>query len=569
VLASYRQGDDAYKQDRYLTYVKTDLSFVDWGKQLRAVYGDRAMLGMLFVPVALFKDLVIRSAKIPILYCYGPKDSGKSTFAESIMYLFFSGKDAMGSPLKPLNFASEPTLSAFWSALERYRNCPMVFNEFDENTVPVWAKTALKSAWDNESRQRMNKDGNGQLESQNVNCAPIIVGQYLADSDDGSVVSRSLVFEFKSRKEKPFTPEEKMRYSTLQDWERQGLSGILTELLPLRERVERDFITTMARVNREFFEYLDTHRTPVQNRTQQNMVCLLTMFDLLGDTIKWPFSREELWEYSRQLIIEMNRLLHESDKLVSFWTTVAYLFGRGEIVSGWDFRIDTVMSVKLKGANGKEERKFEKPRQLLYLRLPNVATPYAEQIRRTSKAEALRENTLLVYLKQTPYYIGAADGIWFVKPNAKGQSTSCLVLDYEMLTNRVEITLEQFEEVEERPVKTYTGLLVGEAKSILIGESNSWQIQLEVTTIEGNRSEQFKVRVIIPEVLIPDPNLLKPDSRWRVTGEYTEQPWQKPETGQKGVNRRIVAHEVEALPPGPVANYIDSTGFNPTPDQPF
>lgn len=576
VFANFRSDDDAYKHDRYLSYCKTEITFPQWCRQMLAVYGERAMMGMLFVIATLFKDVIIRSAKIPLMYCYGPKDSGKSTFAESILYLFFSGKDAMGNLIKPVNFASEPTLSAFWAAMSRFRNCPMVFNEFDENTVAPAFKTALKSAWDNEARSRMAKDGNGRMDDQPVNCTPIIVGQYLADSDDGSVVSRSLVFEFKDRKESAFTPAESAQFDKLRGWERKGLSGILTELLPHRTLVESEFETTIAKVKEELFTDLEARNVATRPRTQQNVASLLALYDLMAPHVDWPMTRAEVWDYSRRLIGEMNHLLHESDALNGFWSMVAYLHDRRELEEGWDFKVVTQTSVKLKTAGGKtEELKLEGAVPLLYIRVTNLHKPYAIETKRSGKQEPLKENTLVVYLKQQSYYVGQVSGTYFTRTEGPPKTTSALVLRYDWLVERTGICLES-EELEEdlRKERTLVGRISGEADPTpMPGGTEMWHFLLEVAEESATGViDRYRVHVYLPDHLLPDDGLdrLLPQSRWELTGRYSEKTWTNKQK-VKHLTRSLSAEAAKPLDPAPIPGskpqYLGETP--PPTDRPF
>ena len=310
ITESYRQdGDDKYKYDKYLSYHKAPVGFTAWSRQMRKVYGDRAMAGVAFAVVSLFKDVVRQYSKIPLLYCYGPKDSGKSQFAESLMYLFFSGKDSDGKLISSLNLGSSPTTSAFWTAMSRFRNCPYVFNEFDDQRIDRWVFSAFKSAWDGEGRTRQSKEDKHLTEEQAVHCAPILVGQYLSTYDDGSVTSRSLVFEFTNRKDQPFTAEETANFDLLKDWQRAGLNGILTELLPHRALVVDHFKTNVRRIKDELTASLETDGQRSSPRTIENISCLLAMYDTLSGVIEWPMSRAELWAYSRQQIGQLASLM--------------------------------------------------------------------------------------------------------------------------------------------------------------------------------------------------------------------------------------------------------------------
>ena len=555
---SYRQEDDAYKHDRYLTWRTTDITLKQWGEQLRAVYGDRAMVGVTFIVAALFKDIVKKLAKIPLLYLYGPKDSGKSTYAESLLYVFFSGKDANGDLMKPMNLGAQPTLAAFWTAMARYRNCPFVFNEFDDSRVERFVPTAFKAAWDNEGRSRQSKDNKYQTEEQTVNCAPIIVGQYLATGDDGAVLSRSLIFEFHNRKDDPFTPAEIASYRLLQKWEQAGLNGLLGELLPLRPTMEKEFGTTISLVRTELYDDLEKRAIQYETRSAENVATLLAIYDVLADHIAWPMSRVEFWQYGRQLIEEMKAQMHESDVLTGFWSMLEYLLDRGELVDGWDFKIETTATAKLTGTGGKgETMSFEKPIKILYLRMGMVHKPYAENMRKQSAEKAHSEQTLSAYVRQQKYYLGKNDKTYFSKSGGINTSSSALVLNYDLLMERTGISLERFNDAPEEnqlPIRTLTGLVLREAK--VHASISKVEFALQITEVGTTRTEQYTLKCFADQSLIPVEKLSL-GSRWSVTGSYFEKPWKH--GGESGISRQLDLTKAEPLD----ADVVYAEGYQP------
>ncbi|OIN59777.1 toprim domain-containing protein [Arsenicibacter rosenii] len=549
IFANFRQEDDAYQFDKYLSFQPSPVAFGEWAALLKKVYGERAIIGSVFAVTALFRDVVLKSSKIPIIYCYGPRDSGKSTFAESIMYLVFGGLDASGKLIKPLNFTSSPTKAAFWTAMSRYRNCPYVFNEFDDQRVEDWAFDAFKSAWDNEGRLRQKKDDSQSSEMQNVNCAPMIVGQYLSTRDDGSVTSRSLIFEFVNRKDDPFTDEEIRNYDRLRDLQQSNLSGILTEILPFRKKMETEYQTVVRKIKEQLRERLEQLEVKqYQSRTFENVTCLLAVYETLKEDLVWPFEAPEIWEYCIQMIKQMSALLTETDALSSFWSMLEYLLDRAEITGGWDFRIDTVTSVKLHGGDKKAyEKSFDKPKRLLYLRVKNVWKPYAENARRQGETP-MKEQTLTVYLRQQAYYIGWNNSIWF-KRGTEGTNSSALVFDYDMLAERSGISLERApeESPDSRAVMSFSGVLVKTIEKVPAGSGIMIIFWLQVTMIKNHESEifdtdQYAIKCYSPDLAHAG---LQPGGRYQVSGAYSEQPYQN--AAGKGVLRKLDVTEVTEL----------------------
>lgn len=533
ISANYRQEEDGYKHDRYLTFRPSTITFAQWGKQMRKVYGDRAMIGVTFVIATLFKDIVKKLAKIPLIYCYGPKDSGKSTYAESLLYVFFSGKDSNGDLMKPMNLGAEPTLAAFWTALARFRNCPFVFNEFDSTRVAPFVATAFKAAWDNEGRSRQSRDNKYQTEEQSVNCAPIIVGQYLATGDDGAVLSRSLIFEFKSRKDTPFTPEEKNDYGQLRQWEQAGLNGLLSELLPLRETLESRFGDCMRAVRSELAERLERQGIPFENRPLENIICLLSIYETVSKSVTFPMTRTEFWDYCCELLRDMGSQIHDSDVLTGFWGMLEYLLDRGDIVDGWDFKIETSTTAKLTGENRKPETiSFDKPTRVLYLRMKMVHKPYAEAMRRQSNDKPQSEQTLSTYVRQQKYYLGTNEKTYFSQSGGEWTNTSAIVLNYDLLSDRTGMSLERFRQSDEdtRQEVTIEGTLNRDIKVLNVGAGQQIEFILQVTQTvnEGSlpRTEQFNVKCFAAPEIVPEEKL-QTGTVWKVTGLMQEKSWKK------------------------------------------
>src|SRR5690606_18006453 len=145
IYADDRDTDNPYENDLYLSYMPSSINFEQWVNLFRAVYAENALFGIAYTFLTIFKDIVTRITKMPHLYCYGPKGSGKSEMAESITRLFFSGKNAEGHLIKGYNLnPGQGTPFSFFSRVERFRNCPILLNEFDENNIEDWKFGMIK-----------------------------------------------------------------------------------------------------------------------------------------------------------------------------------------------------------------------------------------------------------------------------------------------------------------------------------------------------------------------------------------------------------------------------------------
>jgi hypothetical protein len=105
----FRKTDNPYENDRYLMCVEKkkqedEVHFEQWSSQFLKVYGtDNGTIGIAFVFLSLFKDIVVNITKCPHLYPYGPKGSGKSDFAESLTWLFNLLVSSIKLPIEALS----------------------------------------------------------------------------------------------------------------------------------------------------------------------------------------------------------------------------------------------------------------------------------------------------------------------------------------------------------------------------------------------------------------------------------------------------------------------------------
>ena len=158
IYKDYRKEDDMFENDRYLSYSEPPVNFSQWARLMVDVYDDHAWAGIPFILMSTFRDVVFKvDNNCPFLYSYGQSKSGKSKFAESITNLFFNEMPAFN-----LNAGTD---FAFAARLARFRNCPVFFNEFDDNVVKDEWFQSLKGAYDGEGRER----GKGGSKKKNRN----------------------------------------------------------------------------------------------------------------------------------------------------------------------------------------------------------------------------------------------------------------------------------------------------------------------------------------------------------------------------------------------------------------
>lgn len=456
-----REEENPYENDKYLVYTDPIVKLERWIQLFVNTYSqnDNGWIGSVFALASIFMDIITQVAKMPLLYAYGAKGSGKSEYAESITGLYFSGQDSQGYLLKPFNL-NQGTDYAFFGRMGRFKGVPMAFNEFDENAIPEEWFRAFKAAHDGEGREK----GSGKKDRttmQRVYCTIILIGQFLSSKDDNSILSRSIPRAFKEDRSRP--QEMIDSFNELKELESKGLSGCLVELLSHRNFIKEKYPETFHATFKQLNEDLKSKGYQVMTRTVKNMSVLIAMHRLLSQKINFPFSADNFYEHCRESAIEVSGIENQSNALSDFWKTMEFLLDREEITEGLDFKFETRMDVKvLVGSDSFQTKNFAEPTKLLFLRLTNIHKLYAKEQRSVTGKNGLNEQTISMYLKDQEYFIGTNPGSKFLNHQGKRSSTSSMVINYEKLKG-VNLERTADEEIQEAAIE---GILTKDAEIV-------------------------------------------------------------------------------------------------------
>ena len=407
-----RSIDNPYENDLYLKYVapsQSGLNFQQWAHLFNDAYGANAPYGIAFTFLTLFKDVVTRVAKMPLLYCYGQKGSGKSAMAESITWLFFSGKDGEGNLIKGFNLnPGQSTPFSFSNRYERFRNCPILYNEFDENICEVWKTGAFKAAYDGEGREVGDGDTGKKRKTkiQKVQGTIILVGQYMATKDDAAVSSRSIPCQFSLERMKALTAAQIESFNQLRQQEHEGLSNILAELLKHRPEVQKLLQKEFAKIQNTIMDQMRNQGYRIEARLISNYSILLAATKTLIDLgIALPYTYDEFFASATARMIKHNQTLKDNSVVNQFWKAVEVLFDKGLIQSGHQLSI-THFPGGIDIKEGSTVKKQTVHGEVLLLRFSNVYSEYAKYHRERMGTASQNEETVLMYLKEQTYFIG-------------------------------------------------------------------------------------------------------------------------------------------------------------------
>ena len=443
VQQDYRIEDNIYENDQFLKYVASKHSFAEWSNLFCRVYGTNAPIGIAYTFITIFKDLVTETTKCPLLYAYGPKGSGKSDFCESILHLFFSGKDSQGKPIQGYNLnPGQGTPFSFHNLMNRFRNVPVHFNEFDENNIENWVFGSFKAFYDGQGREV--GDGNTGKARKTTIQKPqgtiLVAGQYLSTRDDGSVLSRSVTCQFNLSKVEHLTHEQTDNWKQLKEWENEGLSSIVGDLLQYRNDFKNRFpFVYWEEYKRLHAEIRKIYGNP-EIRLVRNYALCLAVIKVMGSLgIELPFDYQEFYLDCKEKVISHNRLLKENNSLQNFWKTIEILYDKKQInfeninLFEREFAIRTQTGVKINKDGKTQDIEFVAPRKIIFIRFSNLYAAYAKAYRERTGKAAQDESSLLKYLQDQPYYYGRAQSFRF-----DDKVTSAYALDYE----KAELSLE-------------------------------------------------------------------------------------------------------------------------------
>jgi len=427
IYRDVRKDDDPYENDRYLNMKQSPIDFEEWAKLFCTVYPEHGPVGIAYVFLTCFRDLVFKlDNNCPHLYAFGEKRSGKSKFMESISNLFYS-------PLRSFNLNSG-TDFAFSKYLERFRNCFAFMNEFDDKAIREEWFQALKAAYDGEGRERGKGGSRNRTEITRVNSAIGLAGQYLSTRDDNSLLSRSIVLAFRPIDNR--TKDMNDAYNRLKLLEEQGINSIIGDLMMFRGLVEKDYTKTFHEIFAQMREWCSSRNTKWEDRINRNHCALLVMAKIFGKELKLPFSYNTFFDSIMEKVVDLTRVMSQSDLLSEFWRIVSTLADSGEIIRGYHYKIKAELSLKVNEET--EAREFGSAKRILYIRFNAIHSAYKKAYRSETGKEGMNAESIVNYFKNREYFLGRKEGVRFSGLDKRGvqvstNPTSALVFDYEIM----------------------------------------------------------------------------------------------------------------------------------------
>lgn len=407
IYTSERRDSDRYYLDRFIKYREPkagcSINFQKWASLMNEVYklNNNGMWAIIYSIMSAFRsDIYNVRRTFTALFFIGPTGSGKSQVGYSIRSLSMS-------PDAPAFNLNSGTPAALFSWLERYRNIPIMLEEYNDTQINPVIFQALKSAvYDGEGKQKRKDAVSKEIDSSQVNAALVIMGQESPQQDDNSLANRCIICEVPKRDDRSELEEE--IFNELKGYEESGLHSVLLEILACRNSILQHY----KKVYDEVFKSLkDEVRVSVKNtdglsRILETVSMFVSVCRIVEEhtSLQLPFTAEQFFEIAIAKVIKQVESISSSNKMFNFFSILNFLIDTGSLVQGRDYKIEVPGKVTIKKQGRDTEIKNLEPidTRVLYLNMTNIYPMYTQQL----KGEAFSLQSLNTYFESNEAYIG-------------------------------------------------------------------------------------------------------------------------------------------------------------------
>ena len=388
----YKDSTELFSNERRFRHRSTSaISLHDFFAKMVEVFGDNAKVGISFYLATLFRDIVLLQTRFfPLLNIFGPKGSGKTEMAETLMALFTTGNE-------PQNIETS-TLPALADCVASVSNALVHIDEY-KNGIDIKKVEWLKDLWGSIGRSRMNMDKDKKREQARVDSGIIITGQEMATADI-ALFSRLIYLTYEKQHH---TEEERARFADLLSYRQLGATHITLEILGYRHLFKERFSEALKKAEADVSFRLKGRE--VIDRIERNWLVPLAAYLALEGEMDLPFSYEEMLRICTEGIIRQNDLCTRTDEMSTFWNILSSAQQKGRYMQGQDYLIKSkgMLKTNLK----KDGISFTTERTILMIR-KNISLAIYQEIGSQIKARLLPSESILHYLQATPEYYGQA-----------------------------------------------------------------------------------------------------------------------------------------------------------------
>ena len=397
-------GDDSARKFRH--FGKGNLTFPEWAKLISDVYGaDNGRVMVAYYVASLFRSIIYEanSGYFPILYNFGMPQSGKSTAARSLMYMFGTPPQMDGIQLE-----AGSTTTGLQRFLSSIADGLVWANEY-KNTLPLKLIGTLKDLAGGSGKLMGQATAGNETRTTTPRSAAIISGQDLPTADS-ALFTRCIVLEFDKRE------HQYDAMAQLEQHQKKGHTTAVTcEVLRHRGLVDAGYkqaeVPCTVDLRKGAKQLLGTEP---DSRAILNLASVLTPCKLLMDAgvVKFPFTYDELKAALLNKLTTTVAVQNVSDEVETYLQTLAAL-PEQQCREGEHYKVQ-------KEADGKVK---------LYVRTSAVHGAYSTALRMQG-GTPMGISSMRMYLGKHKAYL---DDVARTRFEHFGNPTSAVVLDYSMI----------------------------------------------------------------------------------------------------------------------------------------
>lgn len=284
------------------------LTFYQWSNLFIKAYGNKGLIGMAFFVSALYRDLIFEyKGHYPFLFLFGERQTGKTTFAECLLYPFTSEPEKWAIAL------TNSTHKSLERKNSKAKNAIFYHKEYNKNTLDKHIIAYYKSAFDGSGGEKAQFSNDNKTHQTPVESAFIIDGNYLP-TQESALMDRMIILYFYNNS---FNEETKQAIKQLISELKKGGGQIIQEVLKHRTNVQKNIKHKFDYVYNELKK-----NNIISERTADNLASFGA--PILSSDFLRKEKQNELIEELLKIGIEQEKNLNFVDEINRFWKAVVY-----------------------------------------------------------------------------------------------------------------------------------------------------------------------------------------------------------------------------------------------------
>ncbi|HZK07247.1 MAG TPA: hypothetical protein VFC92_03510 [Bacteroidales bacterium] len=317
------QTNEDYANDKAYNFRPGTIDFKTWSKLFYQASGNKAIVGILYTVLAIFRDLIFTQLNFfPFLYLFGEKGTGKTSFIHPLLQLF--GSDSKGTPL------NNATIVALSRIVSSRCNSLFYFKEYTTETDHM-AEDFILSGYDGAGRETGVKSNDTKTKKFPIRSGIIFDGNSLPRKSN--ILSRMILLTFEST---TFTEHQKEAFNELREKSQNGFGSVFLEILHLRLHVENELKDNFTLAKKSITQVIqNSDRYPAMRnadeRILQHTYLLYSIFLISKEHLAFPFKDGEVLDAVLQIGESTMQMLQRTDSVTVFWEALAYSIIKAQV----------------------------------------------------------------------------------------------------------------------------------------------------------------------------------------------------------------------------------------------